>query len=447
MPRFTAPSPTQQTGQSSATQKTKVKPQFVTSKSAQPSKAASSSQTVPAKQTNALKSKPPLPPGTMFIGFDKPEVDSNAGPSDNSEAFQKDWTSTLHKPAEQFKTGPPINAARSEVSTQASSHALVVDAAARPNIIRGPDPNLSPLREDDKKEQVREDLVTGDAAIFDDDGHVDNFPSPDDNAPSLAQHEQMDIDGDEPQSSDEATSPLPTNAARRLSQGPRISFVFDDTTGDLVEPHPAIFLSRPTAPPSQSPDLRRSPRSHTSPVNPDVAYLKLAQGSNPDAKRKKKKDAKSKDKASDPAVPRKRARNDDDTAQVKDKPAPKKPKLKETIVIDEDERSSVNVAPGLPNRRQLLWASVVEALAKVVRNGIKKIGVLIVNKDFGDFVEVDNSYWSKAVAPFVGERYTTACDHCKRLGTQCRKLVTHTVKCVNGVAALNPIGHYRPKGS
>ena len=39
-----------------------------------------------------------------------------------------------------------------------------------------------------------------------------------------------------------------------------------------------------------------------------------------------------------------------------------------------------------------------------VKNGIKSIGVLKVDKDFGAFVEIDKRYWSKAVAPFVGER-------------------------------------------
>ncbi len=42
--------------------------------------------------------------------------------------------------------------------------------------------------------------------------------------------------------------------------------------------------------------------------------------------------------------------------------------------------------------------------AKVVTNGIATIGVLSVDKDFGDFVEVDKAYWNKEVAPFVGER-------------------------------------------
>ncbi len=41
---------------------------------------------------------------------------------------------------------------------------------------------------------------------------------------------------------------------------------------------------------------------------------------------------------------------------------------------------------------------------KVVQNGVKSIGVLVVDKDFGAFVEVDKSYWSKAIVPFVGEQ-------------------------------------------
>lgn len=46
----------------------------------------------------------------------------------------------------------------------------------------------------------------------------------------------------------------------------------------------------------------------------------------------------------------------------------------------------------------------VPSSAKAVKNGIKTIGVLAVDKDFGNFIEVDKSYWNKEVAPFVGER-------------------------------------------
>ncbi len=115
----------------------------------------------------------------------------------------------------------------------------------------------------------------------------------------------------------------------------------------------------------------------------------------------------------------------------------------------------------------------VPPLAKAIKNGLKSIGVLEVKEDLGEFVKVDGRYWNKEVAPFVGEQvsnislfsiqpltwcfqYTAPCDHCKRLGMQCCKFLTNTVICVhchysklpckvNGVPALNPINHYRPK--
>ncbi len=50
----------------------------------------------------------------------------------------------------------------------------------------------------------------------------------------------------------------------------------------------------------------------------------------------------------------------------------------------------------------LAWIMILTGLCR--RNGVKSICVLVVDKDFGEFVEVDKSYWSKSVAPFVGER-------------------------------------------
>ncbi|PBK79150.1 hypothetical protein ARMGADRAFT_1041004 [Armillaria gallica] len=267
----------------------------------------------------------------------------------------------------------------------------------------------------------------------------------------------MDLDKDEPPSDDEEMSPPPTNIARRLRQEPRISFVFDEITGDFVKSYPTIFLPRPTVPPASSQDLRRSARSRGSPVNPDATYLKAVLGSKVDAKKNKNKDAKGKDRATEAKAPRKRARTEDNTTQLKDKPASKKPKLKETIIIDEDEPAVATKVvrrrgPGLSRPPPVTlgisgggFGEKVPSSARVVTNGVKSIGVLVIDQDFGDFVEVDKSYWSKAVAPFVGEWYTSACDHCRCLGTQCRKLLMHTVKCVDGVAALNPVEHYRPK--
>ncbi|KAK0503617.1 hypothetical protein EDD18DRAFT_1344457 [Armillaria luteobubalina] len=46
----------------------------------------------------------------------------------------------------------------------------------------------------------------------------------------------------------------------------------------------------------------------------------------------------------------------------------------------------------------------VPADYKAVKNRLKSIGVLVISKDFGDFVEVDKALWNKKVAPFVGEQ-------------------------------------------
>ncbi|PBK98333.1 hypothetical protein ARMGADRAFT_1075193 [Armillaria gallica] len=429
MPRFTRPLMTP-SGQASMTLKTRAKPQFGTSKLAPLSNAASSSQSAQAKPVNVLKSKLPPPP---------------------AEAFQKDWSLPLHsKPAQQLRVGPLANATQSGASTPTPSCIFVVNAANRPNIIPGCDSILQgegsssallrsckPLflpGTDDELEQGQGDLVKA--------GRVDDEVVGTDG-------EDGDLQGhyeDDASSSDEATSPPPTNVARRLRQEPKISFVFDEATGDFVESHLTIFLPRPAILTSQS---------------------QAIQGPKPEVK-KKRKEAKSKDKTSEVTVPCKHARNEDEGSRVVDKPAAKKLKSKVRPVDDVEVCPTPVVrrhGPGLLKPPPVTlgvsgggFGEKVPSTATAVKNSIKSIGVLKVDNDFGEFVEIDESYWSKAVAPFVGERYTTACDHCRHLGTQCRKLLTHTVKCVhchysklpckvNGVVVLNPIEHYHPKGS
>ncbi len=121
--------------------------------------------------------------------------------------------------------------------------------------------------------------------------------------------------------------------------------------------------------------------------------------------------------------------------QTKDKLAPKKPKLKETVVVKDDEcelfplfvqpflisflaaiatKAVCKCGPG-PSKPPPITLGVsgggfgekVPSSAKVVKNGVKSIGILVVDKDFGNFMEVDKSYWSKEVAPFVGEQVST----------------------------------------
>ncbi|PBK97577.1 hypothetical protein ARMGADRAFT_1076054 [Armillaria gallica] len=326
----------------------------------------------------------------------------------------------------------------------------MVDVAARSSVI--PSPNLAVegsvaslpgVREalflpgtDDELEHIQRDLVEDDCI----------------------EEEVVGTDGED------SNSPPPTMMARRLRQEPRISFVFDDTTGDLVDPYPTIFLPRCSVVQEQNP--RCSARPHGSPVNPSAAYLKAAQGSKADLK-KKRKDTKGKDKATGLATSLKRTRDDDDGAQNIEKLVTKKLKSKDTAVADD---KVVRATPAIrrrgpgPSKPPAVTLGVggggfgekVPSTAKAIKNGLKSIGVLEVEENFGAFVKVDGRYWNKEVAPFVGERYTAPCDHCKRLGTQCRKFLTNTVICVrchysklpckvNGVPALNPIDHYRPK--
>ncbi|PBK62358.1 hypothetical protein ARMSODRAFT_980815 [Armillaria solidipes] len=136
------------------------------------------------------------------------------------------------------------------------------------------------------------------------------------------------------------------------------------------------------------------------------------QGSKSDPK-KKKKDAKGKDKNVE-------------------KPAAKKLKMKETVADDDEvvqPTPAIRTHGPTPLKPPPVTLGIsgggfgekVPPSAKQIKNGIESIGILKVDKDFGKFIEVDGCYWNKDVAPFVGER-------------------------VDGEASLNLVYHYRPKG-
>ncbi|PBK89504.1 hypothetical protein ARMGADRAFT_1083491 [Armillaria gallica] len=426
MPRFTTPLTIQQTGQPATAFPKKVMPMPITSKLAHPSRAALSSLIALAKPVDALKSKTPLPP------------------ADSTAVFQKDWSSPLHGKSQAFKVGPSTGTKHSEDFVRPSSSRLrSVDASTRPIIIPGPDLTLQgegtssamlrihePLflpGTDDEEECIQEDMVEtrqDEVAFLRNDG---DLQGQDDDSPAPPQDDSVATAEQDVQSSEEASPP----PMRHRRTKPRISFVFDDLTGDFVDSDPTIFLPRLAILPATSQDLRQSARSHTSPSNPTAAYLKLAQGSKPDMK-KQKRDTKGKDKASEIAVPRKCVRNEDEGLQTLDKPAAKKLKSKGRPLTRSKLFMLLQSGGGFGEK--------VPSTAKAINHGIMSIGVLKVDKDFGEFVEVDKSYWSKAVVPFVGERYTTAfkCMHCHYSKLPCK---------VDGVAALNPIDHYRPKGS
>ncbi|KAK0215964.1 hypothetical protein EDD85DRAFT_962516 [Armillaria nabsnona] len=386
----------------------------------------------------------PITTGSANIAFETkssapvPATGSNSGPAGLDAFFPPDPSSPLHqKPGNIFKVGPPVHAARSLSSVQTSSSWLLsVDAATRASVLPGPDPGT-----DDEEDLVGEERAEEVAGT---DGEDDDVGRPD----------------------DEEDSPPPTKKARCLHPPPRILFVFDETTGDFVESYLTIFLPRPAASPVPNQDLCHSVCSRASPVNPDAVYLKTLLGPKSDAT-KKKKDSSRKEKVAGTAIPHKRARDDGNDASIVEKPATKKLKSKDAVVAgDKVVRATPAICkhgPG-PSKPPAVTLGVggggfgekVPSTVKAIKNGLKSIGVLEVEEDFGNFVKVDCRYWNKEVAPFVGERYTEPCDHCKRLGTQCHKFLTNTVICVcchysklpckvNGVPALNPINHYHPK--
>ncbi|PBK79625.1 hypothetical protein ARMGADRAFT_1092949 [Armillaria gallica] len=342
----------------------------------------------------------------------------------------------------------PNDAGADSVNQETVAHpsntgVLAVDAKTRSNII--PQGSSSTQGTDDEDEEGFRNPQQGQGTI---DGEVFAGVGADDEVPTPSG----------PVPSDLAAGPPPY-----YRREPEISFVFDDMTEDW-DPYPTIFLPRPQRSVPSEQELRRSSRPRASPAGHDAAYLAAAQGSKP---KKDKKNEKNKNKGTDTTAPRKHARHADNEDETTERPAPKKPKVKDIVVVSDDEPTVATKAvrkrgPG-PSKPPPVTLGVsgkgfgekVPSSAKVVKNGIKTIGVLAVDKDFGDFIEVDKAYWNKEVAPFVGERYTEGCDHCKRLGTQCRKFLTNTVICVrchyaklpckvNGVSALNPIDHYCP---
>ncbi|PBK85243.1 hypothetical protein ARMGADRAFT_1087698 [Armillaria gallica] len=137
-------------------------------------------------------------------------------------------------------------------------------------------------------------------------------------------------------------------------------------------------------------------------VNPSTTYLKATQGSKADAPKKKKKDVKRKDKAPEVAVPHKRALDDDNSAPTVERPATKKLKLKDTKITND---KVVHAMPAIrkcgprPSKPPAVTLGIggggfgekVPLSAKAIENGLKSIGVLEVEEDFGEFVKVDET--------------------------------------------------------
>ncbi|KAK0184129.1 hypothetical protein F5146DRAFT_1145771 [Armillaria mellea] len=244
------------------------------------------------------------------------------------------------------------------------------------------------------------------------------------------------------------TSPLLAKAPSRSKPHlltTKTAFIFDADTGELMLTPLSSFLD------PQLPNLK-------------TALLDVTQP------KKDQKASKSKFQDSEVAAPRKHGREDDEGAAKTGKHSSKKPRLQLVEEISDDEPVVATKVvrkrgPGLsklpPISLGVSGGGSGEHVPKVfqpVNDGIKSIGVLVVEEDLGDFIKVDGRLWNKQVAPFVGERYSTPCDQCKSHRMQCRKLLGHMVICVrchyakqpctvDGVPALSPVDQYRPQGS
>ncbi|PBK68364.1 hypothetical protein ARMSODRAFT_1019924 [Armillaria solidipes] len=449
--------------------------------------ASSSSEKSQTKLTMFLRPKPPPPPAyAAFTGLQVPAGGNNSGwglpawspisltddtpssPSGGYVFFPPDQTSSLHyRRGHPFKIGPPTNDTHIEKPTHPTLSPLhVVDAATCPVLLPGPDPACregsipSPLSScqplfypgtDDEEEQS--------CGVMVDEEHVEESGSEggasqgqEDDAPTPPLNNPIDVDWEPTWQSDDDSSPPPTMVHR---QKHKILFMFDDTTGDFEDPHPTIFLPRHPTPQDQEPHRSTHPRA--SPVDPDATYLKMTQGSKSSGNKKdkknhaessNKKDAKGKKKE---LASLKRARNDDDDSQPVDMPVTKKLKSKDAKV---DEAEVVHATPAFQKHGPALSkppamimgisgggiGEKIPSTVKPIKDGLKSIGVLVVEEDYGKFV-----------------KYTKPCDTCRRRGTHCRKLLTHTIICVHchyakqpckvdGEVMLNPVSHYRPKG-
>ncbi|KAK0226726.1 hypothetical protein EDD85DRAFT_958466 [Armillaria nabsnona] len=183
-----------------------------------------------------------------------------------------------------------------------------------------------------------------------------------------------------------------------VHQEPKILFVFDNITRDW-DPYPTILLPRPQCSAPTEQEVCCSFHPCTSSVGHDAAYLAAVQGSKP------KKDKKSKNQGTTTAMPCKHAHHEDKESETTEGPSSKKTKVKDVMIVSGDEHQSflflsqLSIAqfpylavaatkvihkqgPGpakpLPVTLGISgkgFSEKVPSLAKVVKNGIKIIGI------------------------------------------------------------------------
>ncbi|KAK0506406.1 hypothetical protein EDD18DRAFT_1342707 [Armillaria luteobubalina] len=364
--------------------------------------------------------------------------------------FALDVTSPLHPDlATLVKTGPPKGVTPSEGSSRSSQRLRVVNAASRPQVLPGPNPIVEgsvastyrrrtplffPGTDDEEEIAAPQPEAKGkekETVPGTDEDEEDVIQDPD--TPSNI----MDVD------EEEDNSPPPTNITWRYrSPVPITSSGPPPVTVSEVRPRPSIHHADPNsalfkllgAPIVQPP--KKGSRKKSKFDNPPPAPIDSAAEATVKTARSSKKTSKA----------------------AKDKEIVEVPKGE--VVATKANRprgpSRLRAPPATIGIQIGGFGEEVPSSYKAVKNGLKSIGVLVVSRDFGDFVEVDKALWNKKIAPFVGEQYVKQCDQCYRKKTQCRKFLTNSVICirchyaklpclVDGTKALNPLAHYRPK--
>ncbi|KAK0196462.1 hypothetical protein F5146DRAFT_1129232 [Armillaria mellea] len=66
---------------------------------------------------------------------------------------------------------------------------------------------------------------------------------------------------------------------------------------------------------------------------------------------------------------------------------------------------------------------------EIPHRDLRPIGLVVPNKDFGDFVGCKGAFFKRSVAHKVGHFMSISCDSCKHASVQCRSVLTGSTKC------------------
>ncbi|KAK0465693.1 hypothetical protein IW261DRAFT_1574907 [Armillaria novae-zelandiae] len=365
-----------------------------------PTRSASRSFVIPPSPALAASQ---LPKASSLVRpcpiLNKSLVTAPADALTSAAIFRLDSDSPL-RPRPSSLPGPGVtkSVAPSEGSIRSSQQLLVVNAASRPQVLPGPDPT---------QEGSVTFLSCGRTPLF--------FPGTDD-------EEEVVTPGAADKGKEKAASPgFDDEDDDRLSREPLSNFLEADEDED-------------TSPPPTNLAYRlRSPRPSVPPLLPSALFKLLGAPINKKHKRGSRKRSKF---ANPPGSPLDSAVYG--TATVARSAGKTAGSNKETDKLEvvatkvHRPRGPSRIKPPLATMgvKGGGFGEAVPKNLKPMEDGLKNIGVLVVSRDFGQFVEVDDALWNKSVAPFVGELYIQPCDQCKCKGTQCRKFLTNSVLCV-----------------